>query len=142
MFVTGRTLESFYVSPNAAEGENEAGVLVGPPAASPADWIKGAARDQRGAKSARRLAMHSKRTAAGNRNDRLQQCSTERTAVDSNRKANAKGSKHERGVWGMAVVIDKFNSTSVRYRLAITGHPRLPFWLEAEQPRTLEPLQR
>ena len=35
MFVTGRPLESVCVSPNAAEGENEAGVLVGPPAASP-----------------------------------------------------------------------------------------------------------
>ena len=69
MFVTGRPLESVCVSPNAAEGENEAGVLVGPPTASPGmgwDWDG----DGSGLGTAKRCADFATRSSnSGRRSD-------------------------------------------------------------------------
>lgn len=70
MFVTGRPLESVCVSPNAAEGENEAGVLVGPPAASPKTGWDGMEWDERnGGGTAKRCADFATRSSNSGRSD-------------------------------------------------------------------------
>jgi hypothetical protein len=94
MFVTGRPLESVCVSPNAAEGENEAGVLVGPPAASPKtgwDGMKGTGEArQNGVRTLQRAAA----TVAG-ATDCIHNCWQERQ-----RESERERSKHEHAASG------------------------------------------